>query len=126
MKITYLHQYFNTPDMPGSTRSYEMARRLVTMGHEVNLITSWRTQDIRRNWFQTTEAGINVHWLPISYYNSMGYFERIKAFFSFAILSAHRAANLDTDVIFVAVLRLQLLCQQYILLASKRFHWFLK
>jgi len=35
MKITYLHQYFNTPNMPGGTRSYEMARRLVAMGHKI-------------------------------------------------------------------------------------------
>jgi len=27
MRITYLHQYFNTPEMSGGTRSYEMARR---------------------------------------------------------------------------------------------------
>ena len=42
MRITYLHQYFNTPGMSGGTRSYEMARRLVEMGHEVNMVTSWR------------------------------------------------------------------------------------
>jgi glycosyltransferase involved in cell wall biosynthesis len=102
MKITYLHQYFNTPDMSGSTRSYEMARRLVMMGHEVNLITSLRAKDSRRNWFQTTEAGISVHWLPVPYSNSMGYLERMKAFFSFAILSAQRAALIDTDVVFAS------------------------
>jgi heme-degrading monooxygenase HmoA len=64
MRITYLHQYFNTPDMPGGTRSYEMARRLVAMGHEVNMITSWREPDDRKTWFKTDEAGIKVHWLP--------------------------------------------------------------
>jgi hypothetical protein len=35
MKIIYLHQYFNTPDMPGGTRSYEMGRRIAAEGHEV-------------------------------------------------------------------------------------------
>ena len=45
MRITYLHQYFNTPGMSGGTRSYEMARRLVEMGHEVNMVTSWREPD---------------------------------------------------------------------------------
>ena len=40
MKITYLHQYFHTPNVPGSTRSYEMARRFVAAGHEVDLITA--------------------------------------------------------------------------------------
>jgi len=28
MRITYLHQYFNTPEMSGGTRSCEMARRV--------------------------------------------------------------------------------------------------
>jgi hypothetical protein len=36
MKIVYLHQYFNTPDTTGSTRSFEMARRWVEAGHEVH------------------------------------------------------------------------------------------
>ncbi|MFN9999310.1 MAG: glycosyltransferase WbuB, partial [bacterium] len=40
MKIIYLHQYYHNPQMSGSTRSYEMARRLVNMGHEVHLVTS--------------------------------------------------------------------------------------
>jgi len=42
MRIIYLHQYFNTPNMYGGTRSFEMARRLVAAGHEVHMITTWR------------------------------------------------------------------------------------
>ena len=44
MKIIYLHQYFNTPKMSGSTRSYEIAKRLVKSGHSVEMITSYREQ----------------------------------------------------------------------------------
>jgi hypothetical protein len=65
MRITYLHQYFNTPEMSGGTRSYEMARRLAAKGHEVNMVTSWREDDGRKGWFETEEAGIRVHWLPL-------------------------------------------------------------
>ncbi len=86
--------------MSGSTRSYEMARRLVDMGHEVNLITSWRSKDERKGWFETTEAGIKVHWSPVPYSNRMNFNERIKAFFNFAIDSARRAATLDSDIVF--------------------------
>lgn len=100
MKITYLHQYFNTPDLPGGTRSYEMARRLVAMGHEVNMVTSWREADWRKGWFVTDEAGIKVHWLPVPYSNRMGFGERIRAFFQFALRSAQRAATLDADMVF--------------------------
>jgi len=102
MKITYLHQYFNTPDMPGGTRSYEMARRLVAMGHEVNMVTSWREADGRKGWFVTDEAGIKVHWLPVPYSNRMGFGERIRAFFQFALRSAQRAAELDADIVFAS------------------------
>ena len=42
MIIIYLHQYFNTNDMPGSTRSYELSKNLVENGHTVYLITSKR------------------------------------------------------------------------------------
>ncbi|MCF8026665.1 MAG: glycosyltransferase family 4 protein [Desulfobacteraceae bacterium] len=86
--------------MSGGTRSYEMGRRLVAKGHEVNMITSWREDDGRKGWFETQEAGIRVHWLPVPYSNSMGYGERIRAFFRFAWKAAHKAAALPADVIF--------------------------
>jgi glycosyltransferase involved in cell wall biosynthesis len=109
MKITYLHQYFTTPDMPGATRSYEMARRLVDMGHEVHMLTSWRKDKERwrphspadqKGWFVTLEDGIKVHWLPVHYSNRMTYNERMRAFLKFAFGSARRAATLDTDIVF--------------------------
>lgn len=99
MNITYLHQYFNTPKMSGSTRSYEMAKRLVAKGHKVKMITSWREDDCRRGWFETEEAGIRVYWLPVPYSNTMGYQDRIKAFFCFAWKAAMKAASLPADVI---------------------------
>lgn len=100
MRITYLHQYFNTPDMTGGTRSYEMARRLVTKGHTVNMITSWREEEGRRSWSETKEAGIFVHWLPVHYSNQMGYGERIQAFLKFAWAAALKAASMPADVVF--------------------------
>ena len=48
MKIIYLHQYFNTPKMSGSTRSYEIAKRLVKSGHSVEMITSYRDTDKKK------------------------------------------------------------------------------
>lgn len=100
MRITYLHQYFTTPEMSGGTRSYEMARRLAAMGHKVNMVTSWQEADSRRGWFETEEAGIRVHWLPVPYSNAMGHAARIKAFFRFARAAARRAASLPADVVF--------------------------
>lgn len=100
MKITYLHQYFNTPSMSGGTRSYEMAKRLVAMGHEVTMITSWREPTEEVEWFETCESGIKVCWLPIEYSNHMSYRERIKAFFRFATLAARKASSMSADIVF--------------------------
>lgn len=100
MKILYLHQYFNTPDMPGGTRSYEMARRWVMAGHQVHMITSWREPIDKIDWFQTKVEGIDVHWLPVSYANQMSHGQRIKAFFRFALAAGRRAKLLGGDVVF--------------------------
>lgn len=101
MKIIYLHQYFNTLEMSGGTRSYEMARRLVAAGHEVEMVTSWRSEDGRAaEWFVTEESGIKVHWLPVPYSNHMRHHHRIAAFIRFALLSMRKAKQLGGDVIF--------------------------
>ena len=42
MKVLYIHQYFNTPEQPGGTRSYWVAKELVKRGHEVVMITTAR------------------------------------------------------------------------------------
>ena len=100
MTILYLHQYFNTPKMSGGTRSYEMARRLVKMGHTVHMVTSFREETSNKDWFTTIEDGINVHWLPLLYSNKMSYAQRIKAFFNFAIKSATKAISIKSDIVF--------------------------
>ena len=102
MKIVYLHQYFNTPATAGGTRSYEMGRRLVKYGHEVHMITSYRDKEVRDNktWFQTNEAGIIVHWLPVPYSNKMSYRERIAVFFKFAWKATLKAASTKCDLVF--------------------------
>lgn len=86
--------------MHGSTRSYEMARRLVERGHSVVMVTSWREPRESRDWFVTDEDGIEVHWLPVPYGNEMSYRQRIQAFFRFAIGAGRRAAGLSGDVVF--------------------------
>lgn len=86
--------------MPGGTRSYEMARRLVAAGHDVNLITSSREISDRSDWYMTVEEGIKVHWFPVPYSNHMGFLRRLLAFLQFAIASAKRAASIKADVVF--------------------------
>jgi glycosyltransferase involved in cell wall biosynthesis len=104
MRIAYLHQYFFTRDMVGiaGNRSYEFARRLVSMGHQVDMVTSYThaQHDAPKDWFQTNDDGIRVHWLPVPYSNKMDFRNRIHAFFRFAIQASRKAAEIDADVVF--------------------------
>jgi glycosyltransferase involved in cell wall biosynthesis len=73
-------------------RSYEFARRLVSMGHEVHMVTSFNSaKENAWDWFETKEAGIHVHWLPVPYSNKMKFKSRIQAFVRFAIGASVRA-----------------------------------
>ena len=100
MRITYIHQYFTTPEMAGGTRSHDFARRLVEAGHEVNMITSATDGRRQGGWFVTDEASITVHWLPVRYSNAMSYRARMVAFMKFVIGASIRAASLKADVVF--------------------------
>lgn len=100
MKIIYLHQYFNTPQMSGGTRSYEMAKRLVAAGHEVHMITSWVQETNHLDWFNEEIDGIKVHWFPNLYSNKMSYKQRIQAFLRFAYASMQKIATIPADIVF--------------------------
>lgn len=101
MHILYIHQYFNTDRMPGSTRSLELARRLVQRGHQVSVLTADRTVDRRKKkWYVTLEDDIMVHWLPLPYSNSMSFLRRMMVFRTFARRAAKRAMQIDADIVY--------------------------
>ncbi|MFI5892313.1 glycosyltransferase family 4 protein [Actinoplanes sp. NPDC051513] len=99
MYITYLHQYFITPDMAGGTRSFEFARRLVERGHQVHMVTGDPAGVRART---STESGIVVHWLPVPYDNAMSYRRRLWSFLSFVCRSAIVAGRLRNDLVFAS------------------------
>jgi len=72
-----------------------MGRRLVSYGHEVHMITSYRKEDTtgQGSWYYTNEEGINVHWLPVPYSNKMSYKARIQAFLSLLLKQLLRKDN---------------------------------
>lgn len=100
MRIVYLHQYFNTPDMSGGTRSYEMGRRLVALGHDVHMVTSWREPSAGAKARTSNEGGMQVHWLPVPYTNHMSYAARMLAFIRFVVAASRIAARIPCDVVF--------------------------
>lgn len=76
MKIVYLHQYFNTDK--GSTRSYEIAKYLVSQGHEVTMITGNDSKSC---------DGIKVISTKTPYQQAFGYPRRIFSFFLYMLKS---------------------------------------
>ena len=97
MNILYLHQYFNTPSMPGSTRSYEFAKRLVARGDTVHMVTTnWQGKS---KLSFTKESGINVYWAPIPYANKMNFLERISAYLGYVWFTFIIGHKLNYDLI---------------------------
>lgn len=67
--------------MPGSTRSFEFAKRLVQRGDTVYMVTAnWQGQS--KGSF-SKEWGINVYWAPIRYANKMNFIARIFSYISY-------------------------------------------
>ncbi len=79
-----------------------MARRLVSSGHEVHMVTTDQSESRagQSSWRLTNEAGIHVHWAAVPYNNKMSYWQRVSAFLRFAYLSMWKARSLKPDLIF--------------------------
>ena len=107
MKIVYIHQHFTTNAGGGGTRSYDVGRHLVRMGHEVTVISGigyrsglpklprwqlWRTVRV---------DGIKVVLCNVSYSNYMSVLGRLWAFIGFALLATIACLReAGVDVIF--------------------------
>jgi len=94
VKVLYIHQYFNTPEDGGGTRSYEFAKKLVKLGHKVTMITSSN----EANNIKKIIEGINVVYLKVSYSNHMSFKRRLLSFILFgikAILVGIKIKNCD-------------------------------
>ena len=67
--------------MPGSTRSFEFAKRLVQRGDTVYMVTAnWQGQS--KGSF-SKEWGINVYWAPIRYANKMNFIAKYFSYISY-------------------------------------------
>ena len=99
MRILYLHQYYQTRASYGITRSYELARYLVSRGHQVTVVTGDRSyqsgERIARNqraWITTEEhEGIRVVTVGVLFSYRKSFLHRAGAFAAYALLSAWAA-----------------------------------
>ncbi|MCO5240654.1 MAG: glycosyltransferase family 4 protein [Chitinophagaceae bacterium] len=82
MKILYIHQYFNTPQEPGGTRSYWFSKELVNAGHEVIMFTSARKE--QQHFIERKNIeGIAVTYVRNTYNGEMGVIQRAWSFVRF-------------------------------------------
>jgi glycosyltransferase involved in cell wall biosynthesis len=99
MKILYIHQYFTTPQRGGGTRSYEFARYFVEQGHVVAVITAHN----KDNYYVENINGIEVHWIPNYYDNSLGFTGRVMSFFLFVVKSIWVSLKIkDVDICYAS------------------------
>jgi glycosyltransferase involved in cell wall biosynthesis len=89
VNVVILHQYFNTPQTGGPLRSWFLAHALLQNGHKVVVITT--TQSGRA--YRETVEGIDVHYLPVAYDNSFGFYRRAMSFCRYAF-RAYRIASM--------------------------------
>lgn len=104
MKILYLHQYFATPESNGGTRSYEMAKRLVAQGHNVDLITSSaflpKHIELQQGWNQLEIEGIQLHVFKQAYSNKVSFAKRLFMFFEFLVAASRYSTKVEADLVF--------------------------
>ena len=89
MKVLLLHQHFKTPTEGGALRSYYLAKALVDRGIETVVITG-RTQ---LEYQYSVIDGIQVHYLPVPYENSYGFWSRSKGFISYVYKTVQLAGK---------------------------------
>ncbi len=90
MKIIYLHQYFKTPEEGGPIRSFYLAKGLVDHGIEVEMITAHnKDSKVIKEIY-----GINVHYLPVHYDNSLNFKQRVITFLKFMYMAIDEAATI--------------------------------
>lgn len=98
MKILYLHQYFQTPLDAGGTRSYVIAKHLISLGHEVKMV--YLTTDRARKDYNDDYEGIKLIKLNFNYSNKQSFFKRALVFIKFSLKTCSIVLKEDYDIIY--------------------------
>lgn len=96
-KILYLHQYFNTYEMNGSTRSLEISKAFIEEGYEVEMITATRSNQKE---FPSNYLGINIKWINAPYGNELSFYKRVLMFFRYVFIASYYSLTKNYDLIY--------------------------
>lgn len=107
MKVLYYHQHFTTDKGKSGTRSYEFAKYLVSMNHQVLVVCGASSRgdagfdqpfiNGQRHGFV---EGIEVIQFNLQYSNNQSFIKRSIVFMNFALKSIKIALTKDYDVLF--------------------------
>mgnify|MGYP000471007533 CR=1 FL=1 len=107
MKVLYFHQHFSTPQGSTGTRSYEMARRLISRGHEVTMVCgsygggkTGLEGAFRKGYRNGVVDEIDVIEFNLGYSNKDGFLKRVFTFLKFALASIYVALSHKYDLVF--------------------------
>ena len=101
MKIIYLHQYFTFPSGSGGTRSYDLAKKFVENGYDVEFITTSINikEDFKDTWNFLESENIKFHILNLDYDNSLSYLKRVLVFWKFLWYASFKILKLKGDLV---------------------------
>jgi glycosyltransferase involved in cell wall biosynthesis len=107
VRVLYFHQHFSTPSGSTGTRSYEMAQRLISRGHEVTMVcgsgrmsSSGLSGEPAGGMRRGDVDGIDVIEFCLPYSNYDGFLKRSWTFLRFAWRSVMLALRTDYDLLF--------------------------
>ncbi|KTD04510.1 glycosyltransferase, group 1 family [Legionella geestiana] len=107
MRILYFHQHYTNTGGGGGTRSYEFARRLVALGHEVTMVCGRYSSGVtglqgefHRGRRCGTVDGIDIIELNLPYSNSQGFFTRTLMFLQYSMRAVWIALVHKYDLVF--------------------------
>jgi len=95
VKVLFIHQHFNTPQQGGALRSYYLAKSLIDRGVAVAVITGANIKSPK----QELIDGIEVHYLPVPYFNRFGFVDRIRSYTNYLVVAARYVKKIsDIDL----------------------------
>jgi len=107
MHILYFHQHFSTPSGATGTRSYEMAKKLLSLEHSVTMVcgsynvgATGLVNKFINGRREGDVEGIHVIEFDLSYSNTDGFVTRSWQFVKFAYQSVKIALKQDYDLLF--------------------------
>ncbi len=96
MKIHIYHLHFRFPEEGGAIRSYHLAKKLLSEGHKVEVITAHNDRRGLHN-----VDSIPVRYLPIRYSNDFSFWKRVISFLAFTWLACWRSISKKADCNYV-------------------------